>query len=291
MPHDWDETDALQARREGWDLFDADHTGRLEIQAYDESCIFDSDTAALGHVYAMAGKGSKLHRRALAACQSDKLEQQALVAEEKSYKPIRVRSDGLKVETRVERLPLVDERGRRLPDSEIAAYHNHLMTKMADQNFKVAQSWSNYDEKCLVMVFERTERLTGGFYFNRNHLVAELRKLLYDPKEWSVLQKIHIQYMPDGWSDHLPAIANELAKGGPSGHIIPVQEMALMLVRVFMLGQGGPMQGLYDSINSIRDTVGWLREHRQHVQDVKEGYLDCVDRLEAVASKLEKMTL
>jgi hypothetical protein len=219
------------------------------------------------------------------------LEQQALQAEEKSYKPIRVRPDGLKVETRVERLPLVDERGRRLPDSEIEASHNHLMTKMADQNFKVAQAWPSYDEKCLVMFFERTSRVTGGYNFNRNDLVAELRTLLDNDEGWKPHQRIQLKYLPDdgSWSDHLETIADELAKGGPFGHIIPVEEMALILIRMFLLGQGEPRRRGYDIVNSIRDTVSWMREHRQHVQHVQEGYLSCADSLEAAATALEKL--
>jgi hypothetical protein len=243
VPHGWDENDTLQARREGWDLFDVNHTGRLEIQAYDESFIFDDDRTALGHVYAMAAQGSELHKRALALCLPDRLEQQALVAEEKSYKPFCVRHDGLKVETRVERLHIMNDNGVPLPEDAIAAGYNVLVGGMAAENFKLVNSWSSASGATVVMVFERTSKPTGGYNFSLNVLVATMRELASKDAR-SIGQRIQLKYLPEGWSDRLPSIANELARGGPSAHIIPVEEMALMLVRVFLLGQGGPMRGL-----------------------------------------------
>ncbi len=66
-PDIWTPKDNAAALAEGWILSDAESRGILEIQRHDESGIFASDRAALSHVERMESKGSRLHRRALAA--------------------------------------------------------------------------------------------------------------------------------------------------------------------------------------------------------------------------------
>lgn len=65
----WDPTrDEPQAMAEGWCVFDVDREyAALEIQKVDEMEKWDSDDAALGHVFESAMKGSPLHWRAIRA--------------------------------------------------------------------------------------------------------------------------------------------------------------------------------------------------------------------------------
>lgn len=61
--------------KEGWDLFDIDSTGILEIQRDDEAGIFESDEDAVSYVRAKAWAGSKRHQWSLRA--HDTFERQA----------------------------------------------------------------------------------------------------------------------------------------------------------------------------------------------------------------------
>jgi hypothetical protein len=53
------------ALAEGWDIFDVDSRGVLEIERGDEAEIFETDEAAVVHVSAKAAERSELQRRAL----------------------------------------------------------------------------------------------------------------------------------------------------------------------------------------------------------------------------------
>ena len=61
----WTRRDAARAQRQGWDVFDYDGTGLLEINKLDESDRFDDDDAALRHVIEQASRGSIIARIAL----------------------------------------------------------------------------------------------------------------------------------------------------------------------------------------------------------------------------------
>jgi hypothetical protein len=60
--------DNAQAIVEGWDVFDVDSTGYLEIERDDEQGHFTSDAEALLHVVERARAGSAYHRAALSQC-------------------------------------------------------------------------------------------------------------------------------------------------------------------------------------------------------------------------------
>jgi hypothetical protein len=61
----WTADDRRAAQKEGWDLFDIDSTGVIEIQRLDTPRKFDSDDAARRYVRRMAANNSMLHMRAL----------------------------------------------------------------------------------------------------------------------------------------------------------------------------------------------------------------------------------
>lgn len=66
---DWSCADSAAALAEGWDIFDIDSTGVLEIQAHAEGDVFvgpEADTEARGYVNKRACEGSALHLKALA---------------------------------------------------------------------------------------------------------------------------------------------------------------------------------------------------------------------------------
>lgn len=60
----WDERDKALAQREGWDVFDCDSTGVLEIQKT-EGSTFKTDSEARAFVAKMAAEGSARHLKAL----------------------------------------------------------------------------------------------------------------------------------------------------------------------------------------------------------------------------------
>jgi len=54
----WTRRDAARAQRQGWDVFDYDGTGLLEICKLDESDRFKTDGEALRFVIEQASRGS-----------------------------------------------------------------------------------------------------------------------------------------------------------------------------------------------------------------------------------------
>lgn len=71
----WARADSAAATAEGWDVFDVDSSGRLEIERIDDprdsednalEPRFSSDTEALIYIESRAAEGSSLHLRALA---------------------------------------------------------------------------------------------------------------------------------------------------------------------------------------------------------------------------------
>lgn len=72
-PDQWTATDADAANAEGWDIFEVDGRGVLEIERNDcndppheNAPTWESDDAAIEHVRVRALQGSELHARALA---------------------------------------------------------------------------------------------------------------------------------------------------------------------------------------------------------------------------------
>jgi len=61
----WTRQDAARAQRQGWDAFDYDGTGLIEINKLDESDRFADDDAALRFVIVQASKGNITARIAL----------------------------------------------------------------------------------------------------------------------------------------------------------------------------------------------------------------------------------
>jgi hypothetical protein len=61
----WTKKDSKAAVAEGWEIFDIDSTGVLEIERDDESGKFKNDNAARAFVAKKAAKGSPLHLKAL----------------------------------------------------------------------------------------------------------------------------------------------------------------------------------------------------------------------------------
>lgn len=61
----WDSQDSHYSAREGWGLFDLDHSGRIVIQRLDTKDIFSSDDEARAFVEKKSEQGSERHRRAL----------------------------------------------------------------------------------------------------------------------------------------------------------------------------------------------------------------------------------
>jgi hypothetical protein len=65
---DWTPADVWAAQQEGWDIFEVDFTGVLEIQALDDSTRFSgrtADTQAREYVNSRARSGSAFHMKAL----------------------------------------------------------------------------------------------------------------------------------------------------------------------------------------------------------------------------------
>ncbi len=66
----WGNKQRRLAHKEGWDIFDNDSTGVLEIQRLDDADNFENDGAAAHHVKVKAVSGSVLHLQALVALAS-----------------------------------------------------------------------------------------------------------------------------------------------------------------------------------------------------------------------------
>jgi hypothetical protein len=61
----WTDQDKRFAQSEGWDVFDVDSTGVLEIQSFVEKTPFENDSVARAFVARRAAEGSSLHLKAL----------------------------------------------------------------------------------------------------------------------------------------------------------------------------------------------------------------------------------
>ena len=72
---EWTSQDKTFAQREGWDIFDIDSTGVLEIQKTEESPHI-TDTEARSFVSKRAADGSSLHLKALCMLAKSIVEQQ-----------------------------------------------------------------------------------------------------------------------------------------------------------------------------------------------------------------------
>ena len=61
----WTPEHSSKARAEGWDMFDYDSSGALQLQSLDESDKFPNDDEALEHVRHRASKGDELCQLAM----------------------------------------------------------------------------------------------------------------------------------------------------------------------------------------------------------------------------------
>lgn len=61
----WTPEHALKAGAQGWDMFDYDQTGALQIQSIDDSDKFANDDEALAHIAQRARKGDELCQLAM----------------------------------------------------------------------------------------------------------------------------------------------------------------------------------------------------------------------------------
>jgi hypothetical protein len=61
----WTDAHSAEAEKQGWNLFDYDNRGLLQIQRSDEAEIFNTDQEAVDFITAEAGNGNETAKLAL----------------------------------------------------------------------------------------------------------------------------------------------------------------------------------------------------------------------------------